>query len=130
VKVRARPEKQQLVRGRRRARVTMRILTSVCALAALGIGATELATNGLATFLDRPAGVGATPSNDGGGQSASRQPAPSKTPSQGTQPAPLPPPVELRPVVPGPRGGYPPPGFPHPDGPRGRPGPRRGPPAV
>jgi len=58
---RVRPEKQQLVRGRRRARITMRTLTILCAAAGLGIGAFQLVSNGFGTFVDRPAGVGATP---------------------------------------------------------------------
>lgn len=57
----ARPTKQQKKRGRRRAWMSMRLLTGLCVVAALGIGATQLASNGLATFVNRPEGVGATP---------------------------------------------------------------------
>jgi hypothetical protein len=58
-------------RGRRRAILTMRIVTVVCALSALGIGASQLASTGVQAFLDRPPGVGATPANT----STKRQPA-------------------------------------------------------
>lgn len=137
---RARPEKQQQARGRRRARITVRILTGVCALVVLTIGATELTSNGFQAFVDRPPGVGATPSDDGKQQAASSGSAKQKTAAQGAQqgaanapnpvaPSPLPP-FEPAPIVPGPRGGDRRPGFPHPGGGRHRPGPRRGPPNV
>lgn len=51
---------------RRSARRVMRIVTVVCILAAAGVGADQFATGGLHSFLDRPAGVGATPPNPSG----------------------------------------------------------------
>jgi hypothetical protein len=77
--VRARSEKQQQVRGRRRARIAMRILTGICALAALGIGATELTSTSLQTFVARPEGVGATPPAQ---EAATPSPAPKAPPVQ------------------------------------------------
>jgi hypothetical protein len=48
-------------RRRLRARKAMFALAASCSLVAIGIGGFELATEGWSTFVDRPAGVGATP---------------------------------------------------------------------
>jgi hypothetical protein len=47
---------------RLRARRAMEVLTVLCVALALGIGASQLLTEGLDQFLFRPAGVGASPS--------------------------------------------------------------------
>src|SRR4051812_32107273 len=61
---RARTEQQRKARSLRRAKWSVRVLTAACVLVALGIGAFQLGNTGLATFLDRPAGVGATPDEE------------------------------------------------------------------
>jgi len=78
-----RPDKQQKVRGRRRAWLSMKILTALCALAAVGIGATQVASNGLQAFVTRPEGVGATPDAGPDGAPAAPQPGspPRRTPA-------------------------------------------------
>jgi hypothetical protein len=75
---RARSEKQHQARGRRRAKWTVRALTAVCALAAIGVGVSQLTTEGFQAFVDRPAGVGATPDD---------QPAVQRTPRPLNQPS-------------------------------------------
>ena len=52
---------QQAKVRRRRARRIMRAVTVVCILAAAAIGAEQVYSGGTQPFLDRPAGVGATP---------------------------------------------------------------------
>ena len=54
-------EFQERKRRRRRAKRLMQTLTAICVLTAAGIGASQLQRGGLGSFLDRPAGVGATP---------------------------------------------------------------------
>ena len=62
---RARPDQQQHARSRRRARWTMRLVTGMCVLLGLTLGATQLMSNGFGTFVDRPAGVGASEGQEG-----------------------------------------------------------------
>jgi hypothetical protein len=97
--VKARSEKQQQARGRRRARATMRIVTAMCAVAALGIGATELSSTGLDTFVARPEGVGATPPAD---EAAPSSPGRSATANHGgaAKASPVPKARPVRPACP------------------------------
>ena len=103
-----RPEKQEKARSRRRAWLSMKILTALCALAALGIGATQVTSNGLEAFVTRPEGVGATPD-------AGSDDQPAAAPQDG--PAPRQSPAPEHPVVIDPPAHEQPPRHPFPHGP-------------
>lgn len=92
----------------------MQVLTSVCAIAALAIGATQATSNGLQTFLNRPEGVGATPPDEETDSAANAPSAKAQGPSDEEQPAQ--PQDDPAPVAPEPRDDSLPPGFDHPDG--------------
>ena len=62
---------EKVKRARVRARRAVFALAAVCGLTAIGIGGVEVASEGWNAFLDRPAGVGATPP-----QQATAEPGP------------------------------------------------------
>ncbi len=66
---------------RRRARRVMQAMTLACVLAAAGIGAGELYSGGWQSFLERPAGVGATPPDPQAGSSPTAAPSPKPSPA-------------------------------------------------
>jgi len=79
--------------SRRRAWLTMRVLTAACVVAGLAIGASQLASGGLQAFLSRPPGVGATPASTSTSQQANAsRPAASGAPA-GSRTSASPPPT-------------------------------------
>lgn len=90
---------------RRRTAAVLGSLTGAAVLAVFALGAVQVGSNGLLTFLDRPAGVGASARDDTTTTAAGRTPSDDPTASV-PDPAPAPaipaPPPEEPPASPGP----------------------------
>lgn len=86
---------------RRRAKRVMDVLTVVCVAVVIGIGTSQAVVEGLQEFVNRPPGVGATPSDE---QTATNtRPTPEIAQLIPSAPAPTPQPIErnTRPTRPG-----------------------------
>ena len=76
----------------------MDALTTVCVVLAIAIGTSQLVKEGLQEFLNRPAGVGASPSEEVAGGNLAATPAPPGVAQLvPPQPSPTPHPIQRRP---------------------------------
>ena len=92
------PSYESKVARRREAKRLIDALTTVCVVVAVAIGTSQLVREGLQEFLNRPPGVGASPSEVApGGSVAERPPPPEAAQIVPTPPSPSPQPIQRRP---------------------------------